>query len=262
MEIQWLQHLFNDVTDVKIATPYLDNTAIFQHHTAHLVVNTWMGAVLYVYLLEKVPKIRDLRGILRENSRTGIGTLFLVNHTLLPVGGKEITILDWQDALKALTDGWIYAYTPDDKIEQVHFNPTQLADKFLCWRLTDFTVENVSVRRRSVNGNLKGDWFLGDIASPAFKRRINTERMNQRFHYHTHTPPKEKKVMPTDELTKYYQMLGIGTNASEKEVKAAFRQMALRVHPDVSALPRNIAEEKFKELHRAYEFIKEYHGWN
>jgi hypothetical protein len=263
VETQWLQDLFNTVTDVKLATPYLENTAIFQHHNAHLVVNTWMGGVLYVYLLEKAPKVRELRGILRDNSRTGIGTLFIVQQPLLPEAGKEVALVDWHDALRSMSDGWIYSYTAHNTLEQIHFNPTPNPDKFYCWHLTDFAIENVSVRRRSINGNLKGDWFIGDIASPAFKRRVNTERQNQRYHYHTHTQPKEKKIAPADELTKHYQMLGISNvNASEKEVKAAFRQMALRVHPDVSALPRNIAEEKFKELNRAYEFIKDYHGWN
>jgi molecular chaperone DnaJ len=59
----------------------------------------------------------------------------------------------------------------------------------------------------------------------------------------------------------YYQMLGIERNASEKEVKKAFRMMALRVHPDVSALPRVEAERRIKELNEAYEYIKDYHGW-
>jgi molecular chaperone DnaJ len=53
----------------------------------------------------------------------------------------------------------------------------------------------------------------------------------------------------------YYQVLGLGRNASEEEIKKAYRQLARQYHPDVSKLDRKTAEEKFKELSEAYEVL-------
>ncbi len=48
----------------------------------------------------------------------------------------------------------------------------------------------------------------------------------------------------------YYETLGVGRNASDDEIKAAFRKLARQYHPDVSK--EENAEEKFKEINEAY----------
>lgn len=51
----------------------------------------------------------------------------------------------------------------------------------------------------------------------------------------------------------YYKVLGLKENASEPEIKSAYRKLALRFHPDRVAEPeRKQAEEKFKEISAAY----------
>ena len=53
----------------------------------------------------------------------------------------------------------------------------------------------------------------------------------------------------------YYDILGINKNASQKEIKRAFRKLAFKYHPDRSKLPN--AEEKFKEASEAYAILSD-----
>lgn len=50
----------------------------------------------------------------------------------------------------------------------------------------------------------------------------------------------------------YYEVLGVGKTASADELKKAYRQLAVKHHPD-----RGGDEEKFKEISEAYEILKD-----
>ena len=54
----------------------------------------------------------------------------------------------------------------------------------------------------------------------------------------------------------YYKILGVGRDASEKDIKSAYRKMARRYHPDVNPGDKS-AEEKFKEISEAYEVLSD-----
>ena len=53
----------------------------------------------------------------------------------------------------------------------------------------------------------------------------------------------------------YYAILGLERNASDGDIKRAYRKLARKYHPDVSKEPH--AEEKFKEVSEAYETLKD-----
>lgn len=54
----------------------------------------------------------------------------------------------------------------------------------------------------------------------------------------------------------YYKILGVSKTATEKEIKAAFRKLAQKYHPDKN--PGNkAAEEKFKDINEAYEVLSD-----
>ncbi len=52
----------------------------------------------------------------------------------------------------------------------------------------------------------------------------------------------------------YYNILGVRRDASEQEIKQAYRRLARQHHPDVNPGNKS-AEAKFKEINEAYEVL-------
>lgn len=67
---------------------------------------------------------------------------------------------------------------------------------------------------------------------------------------------KDQSVPPMAEKRDYYEILGVSKSASEAELKAAYRKLALQYHPDRN--PDNkAAEDKFKEAAEAYDVLRD-----
>ena len=57
------------------------------------------------------------------------------------------------------------------------------------------------------------------------------------------------------EFKDYYKIMGVARDASQDEIKRAYRKLARKYHPDVSK--EKDAEARFKELGEAYEVLKD-----
>lgn len=82
--------------------------------------------------------------------------------------------------------------------------------------------------------------------------------------YRTYSTGGNPYSSPTPALANAYQTLGISPDASDSEVKSAYKRLAMKFHPDRFATSgqetQHKAEEQFKKINEAYQIIKKKRG--
>ncbi|MEO5889239.1 MAG: DnaJ domain-containing protein, partial [Ferruginibacter sp.] len=54
----------------------------------------------------------------------------------------------------------------------------------------------------------------------------------------------------------YYEILGLKKNATEEEIKKAYRKLARKLHPDLNPTDKE-ANKKFQQLNEAHEVLSD-----
>src|SRR5580658_4813426 len=62
--------------------------------------------------------------------------------------------------------------------------------------------------------------------------------------------------MATTTKQDYYELLGVARSAAVKDIRAAYRKLARKYHPDLNPGDKS-AEEKFKQIQEAYEVLSD-----
>jgi len=95
-----------------------------------------------------------------------------------------------------------------------------------------------------------------DIASFLDISAYDQRTIEAKYQYRS----RQQTARTIDRAAQYYAVLGLESDASEDEVKKAYRKLSMKYHPDkVRHLGdefRKVAEEKMKEINAAYDFFK------
>ncbi len=264
----------------------IDSVRSARSHGDAVVIHTWSGVVIQAYVIDAPIKARMVKRWVQENTRVGIGTLFLVSAEIVPDDGARVDPDEGLLAIHALFKDKLYTYRLEAgqvRIGQVHFRDFNRGDQREVWYGPDVPIRHLPCYRVWVNTpqSIKGNWLIANFGSEAFWKQADyaagrdSFRQQQRHasgstQYYTWSSaswngdgPRMTPAPPppATELDRSYQQLGLTCDASGDEVKAAFRRLAREVHPDVSQLPKAEAEARFKLIYEAYAYIKASKGW-
>src|SRR5579875_3882302 len=99
-------------------------------------------------------------------------------------------------------------------------------------------------------------WRLGDRSAADELRRGDRRRARGRRPAVDVRGGGVRRTMSASQMPRdYYEVLGVSRDASESEIKKAFRRLARELHPDVNSEPD--AEPRFKEAAEAYEVLSD-----
>jgi hypothetical protein len=250
-------------------------------------VMLWTGVVVNIYFVDEALKPRAIRQLVQQDTSQGIGVLFIIAPELLPQPNEAFVPPDWLMALHALAHERVYSYALEDEgplLLQVHFERLDATEHYKTIYGPPVQFQKLNYGRVSLKQRfIKGFWLTATFGMQTFweqdARSSYTPRPRAQYQATSgwtysgpdaapssnsksasSAPPPPKR--PLSRLDLSYEILGLTANASDEEVKIAFRRRVFNVHPDVSALPKSIAEEQFHALAQAYETIKAARGWS
>ena len=271
---RWLKEELVSMVGVHLALIDPPAEIVSRTYPADIRVLLWTGVLVNIYVLMEPLKPRTLKQIIHHDTGEGIGVLFIVAPHLVPAPRAQFTPPEWLFNLHMLNNERIYTYSPEDRemaLLQIHFERLDATERYEAIYGPEVKLERLHYGRVVVKPRaIKGKWLTAHFGHQAFWQH---ERL--RFFMPPPRRPETENRGPTagngassaahhekNRLERSYEILGVRLNATQEEVKIAFRQRVFSVHPDVSALPKVMAEEKFRMLAEAYEFIKSERGWS
>lgn len=249
---------------------------VSRSYPADLRVLLWTGVIVNIYILHEAPKTRTIKHILQQDTGQGVGAMFIVAPQLIPAPQAQLVPPEWMIALQSLNNDRLYTFSPEDRqmaLLQVHLERVDATEAYSAIYGPQVVLERLHYGRIAVKPRaVKGFWLTAHFGSMPFwqearrdfympppRREEPSSASNGHQQTNGATPSARREK---SRLEASYDILGIGMSATHDEVKTAFRRRVFSVHPDVSALPKMMAEEKFRILAEAYEYIKSERGWS
>lgn len=212
------------------------------------------GQNIAIYFIDRWIDLDDVLFTFRTNSDQGIHTLYILEGGMfLPDTNTPYRPNDWMLALMQLYGGKLYNYRVMDELvdiapvyfEEVGGGNYQIyyGDKIDATRLVAYGIDLAAP---------SGHWLIADTEGMTYRNtppaQDGTTGYAQPF-----TDPftnQELPLSPDLSATDPYAVLGISPAADREMIKAAFRALARRYHPDLDPTPG--ATDRMQALNRAY----------
>jgi DnaJ family protein C protein 3 len=112
---------------------------------------------------------------------------------------------------------------------------------------------------------VEGLWAMGDaqIAAEKFEEAVRSFQRAQEIADNETQKQAQQKTREAEVALKqskeknYYKILGVARDSNAKEIKKAYRDLALRWHPDKNTDNKEEAEKKFQDIGEAYEVLSD-----
>ncbi|GAB4515983.1 MAG: hypothetical protein OHK0046_20390 [Anaerolineae bacterium] len=200
------------------------------------------GKSLMIHLIDSSIPLYEIKHTLNANTAAGHYTLFILwCDMLLPDDGNRVRLRDWQQGIMALYGGCIYAYKI--YMEKLYVFPVYF-DAYGVEHIVRYgdPLDVGGLRCEAVKvamHGLSGMWYIASFTGdPEAYHRQRAERAG--------TPLRGA-------LLEYYLLLDLAPGVDRPAIKAAYRQLARRYHPDVNASQE--AHERMQAINQAYAVI-------
>ncbi len=266
---EWLCQQLRPLDEVRFCVPPPVVTNHARPGSQVLRIGLWTGVFIHVHSLTAEPTARQLRRTLQDDDDASCASLFIMAAALAPRPDQPFAPPDWMLALHSLGHERIYVGYVRDRIpglQPLHLEPLDggLRHALRCGPALlprRLHVGRVSIRHRSV----RGFWNLAHFGAAPFWQKATQERFANARRF-DESPGQEATRGPSDpgqdSLARSFALLGLEPGAARDQVQEAWRREAFNLHPDVSMLPTEVAEERFRALSEALEHIRIARGWN
>ncbi|MDX2078671.1 MAG: J domain-containing protein [bacterium] len=165
----WLKRQLDSIISVQITQPHSEH--------ADLVVHSWNGYKIYIHTLDQVPKPRTIRKALQDATEIGVGSLFLLDTSILPQDGHRTRVEEWAQTLHTLTGERLYATRTVKgvpEVFQVHLEPLSNGEH-MAWYGPLVEFSHLRFFKTSIKQPraAKGDWFVADFGGGSFWRNTD-----------------------------------------------------------------------------------------
>lgn len=169
----------------------------------------------------------------------------------------EEAIKKYQEAIDIDVTHRVFARSMLLKIVQAHSRLGQHDD----------AIKKAELLVEEGGGAVEYEWALGDALTDAerfddalriFQQAAENLPENSEERQKANSKIKEAQVALKQSKEKnYYKILGVSRTATKKEIKSAYRKLALEYHPDKNADNKEVAEKMFQDIGEAYEVLSD-----
>ncbi|HLY28391.1 MAG TPA: J domain-containing protein [Aggregatilineales bacterium] len=218
------------------------------------------GENVMIHLVERDIDLAEIANLLHQDAKEGYFTLFILwANMLLPEDGQLYPPYDWMSALLSLYGGKIYGYEADGQhadIYPVYFEPQpsgleQRVTYGVSSTMRRIICQTVHISDQAMNG----EWRIAEFddappkGAPGHAAGSKADNHSQ-SNASGKSNQNQSRTTGRHSMQDYYDILGLDRSADADAVRHAFRQLALRFHPDVNNSPE--AHEYMQELNVAY----------